>query len=209
MNAYASNGFGVIPFTTIVADPPWRYGTPGKIGASLEHRPNRDLSNVAGSAGSHSRYGSMSQQEIAGLNPPSSDKAHLYLWFTNRFAVEAHAIARAWGFNPITILTWGKVRHADGQPSMKMGRYFRGASEHVLFGVKGALPLTTKEAFPTLYLWPRLPHSEKPQAFYDLVEKVSPGPYLELFARKRRPGWIAWGDQVPSALSPKEPTDGR
>jgi len=181
-------------YAAIVADPPWPYKTPGQIGASLEHRPNRDKTLGAGNAGSRSRYGAMSIEELCAIQPPAADNAHLYLWFTNTFAVEAHAIAKAWGFKPITILTWTKVK-PDGTPSMKMGYYFRGATEHVLFGVRGSLRLRSDRALPTSYLWPRTAHSVKPDQFYALVEEASPGPYLELFARRNRLGWDAWGDQ--------------
>jgi N6-adenosine-specific RNA methylase IME4 len=182
-------------FKTIVADPPWPYKTPGKIGASLEHRPNRDKTLGAGNAGSASRYGAMPISDICALKPPADDDAHLYLWFTNTFAVEAHDIAEAWGFRPMTILTWTKVK-PSGEPSMKMGYYFRGATEHILFAVRGSMRLRAQRALPTAYLWPRTQHSVKPDAFYDLVEECSPGPYLELFARKPRSGWAQWGDQA-------------
>lgn len=186
-------------FKTIVADPPWPYKTPGKIGASLEHRPNRDKTMGAGNAGSASRYGAMPIVDICALLPPVEDDAHLYLWFTNTFAVEAHQIAEAWGFRPMTILTWTKVK-PTGEPSMKMGYYFRGATEHVLFAVRGSMRLQAKRALPTAYLWPRTQHSVKPDAFYDLVEECSPGPYLELFARRPRTGWAQWGDQAQNPI---------
>lgn len=48
------------------------------------------------------------------------------------------------------------------------------------------------------YQWPRGKHSVKPEAFQDIVEQVSPGPYLELFARRKRPGWDVWGKEVES-----------
>lgn len=186
-------------FKTIVADPPWPYKTPGKIGASLEHRPNRDKTLGAGNAGSASRYGAMAITDICALGPPAEDDAHLYLWFTNTFAVEAHEIAKAWGFRPMTILTWTKIK-PTGEPSMKMGYYFRGATEHVLFAVRGSLRLKAKRALPTAYLWPRTTHSVKPDAFYDLVAECSPPDYLEMFARRTRLGWSSWGDQVPGSI---------
>lgn len=190
-------------YATIVADPPWPYKTPGQIGASLEHRPNRDKTLGAGNAGSKDRYGAMSIENICSIQAPIEDNAHLYLWFTNTFAIEAHTIAKAWGFRPMTILTWTKVRQADGQPSMKMGYYFRGATEHVLFAVRGCLRLQSRRALPTGYLWPRELHSVKPEAFYALVEEASPGPYLELFARRNRPGWDAWGNECLSIKLPE------
>jgi N6-adenosine-specific RNA methylase IME4 len=183
-------------FRTIAADPPWPYKTPGQIGASLEHRPNRDKTLGAGNAGSGARYGSMSIEALCALSIPAEENAHLYLWFTNTFAAEAHQIAKAWDFRPMTILTYVKMK-SDCTPSMKMGYYFRGATEHVLFAVRGSLRLRTNKALPTAYLWPRLPHSQKPDQFYSLVEEASPPDYLELFARRTRLGWTGWGNEVP------------
>jgi N6-adenosine-specific RNA methylase IME4 len=139
----------------------------------------------------------MEVAEIAGMPLPDLEpNAHLYLWTTNSFMVAAHEIAASWGFTPKTICTWVKTHHDDsGKASMKTGYYFRGATEHFLFCVRGSLRLNTTEGLPTAYLWPRLPHSVKPEAFYDLVEQASPGPYLELFARRNRLGWDTWGNE--------------
>jgi N6-adenosine-specific RNA methylase IME4 len=139
----------------------------------------------------------MAMNDLLILAPPAADNAHLYLWTTNAFMDEAYDVARAWGFTPKTIGTWVKTHQGDtSRVSMKTGYYFRGATEHFLFCVRGSLPLQTKEALPTAYLWHRLPHSQKPDAFYDLVEIASPGPYLELFARRNRLGWDTWGDEA-------------
>jgi len=123
------------------------------------------------------------------------DNAHLYLWTTNAFMEEAHQVARAWGFKPKTIITWGKVYQVEPtRVSMKTGFYFRGATEHVVFAVRGSLPV--RGTWPTLFLWPRIgKHSKKPEAFIDLVEQASPGPYVELFARRHRLGWDVWGNE--------------
>ena len=181
-------------FQTIVADPPWQYAGGGPKAYAPDGNFEGTLSPSSG-VDSAERYGSMTLPEINALRPPATDNAHLYLWTTNAFMVEAHEVARAWGFEPKTILTWGKVKR-DGTPSMKMGYYFRGATEHVVFAVRGSLRLRAGRALPTLLLWPRIPgHSVKPDAFYDLVEEASPGPYLELFARRERIGWDSWGDQ--------------
>ncbi len=181
-------------YHTIVADPPWEYPSPGAhLRASTGHRPNSH--NTSKGAGSAARYGAMSLKELNAIRVPAQENAHLYLWTTNAFMVEAHHLARTWGFRPITICTWGKVQ-PDGRPSMKTGHYFRGATEHFLFCVRGSMPLLTNEALPTLWLWPRLPHSAKPDAFFDLVEMASPGPYLEMFARRQRLGWDTWGDEA-------------
>jgi N6-adenosine-specific RNA methylase IME4 len=183
-------------YRTIVADPPWPYENPGggKLSASPTHRPNSYDSPLAG-PGSRVRYGALSIADLCELDFPIAADAHLYLWTTNAFMVEAHEIARAWGFAPKTICTWGKVK-PDGTSSMKTGYYFRGATEHVVFGVRGKLPFPDDQPTPTLWLWPRLAHSVKPDAFYDLVERVSPGPYLEVFSRRARLGWDTWGDEA-------------
>ena len=184
----------VIPdggFKTIIAAPPWPYTGRGPA-SSKEHRPN----SYGAAPSSAERYGSMSMAELKGLPVAevAQKQGHLYLWTTNGFLCEAHDLARAWGFVPKTVLTWGKLK-ADGTPSMKTGYYYRGATEHILFATRGNLRLQG-EARPTLYLSRRLPHSVKPDWFYDLVESASPGPYLELFARRNRDNFTVWGNEV-------------
>lgn len=191
-------------FTTIVADPPWPYATPGKgpLQSSKEHRPKSfDYSRDGATAGSgaSSRYGLMTMDAIKalGVQRHAADNAHLYLWTTNGFVVEAHEIARAWGFRPITLITWTKVMKDDPtRASMKTGFYFRGATEHVVFAVRGSLKLQTARGVSTAFMHPRTAHSVKPDAFFSLVEECSPGPYLELFARRPRTGWAVWGNEV-------------
>jgi len=135
----------------------------------------------------------MTMDDLLELRPDADTSAHLYLWTTNAFMEQAHVLARTWGFAPKTICTWVKLT-PDGKASMRTGYYFRGATEHWLFCVRGSLRLLRAD-LPTAYLWPRLPHSVKPDAFYDLVESASPGPYLELFARRQRLGWDTWGNE--------------
>lgn len=184
-------------FRTIVADPPWLYPGPGgHLKSSAKHRPNSSAQNIG--ATSSGRYGAMTMPELHAMDVSAiaEDDAHLYLWTTNKFVPEAFGLCQAWGFRPITLLTWGKVK-ADGSPSMKIGHYYRGATEHVVFGVRGSLGLSGARAYPTLMLWPRTSgHSVKPEQFFSMVEEASPGPYVELFARQQRLGWSSWGDQV-------------
>jgi N6-adenosine-specific RNA methylase IME4 len=152
----------------------------------------------------------MSIDDLCAIGPPATDDAHLYLWTTNAFMREAHVIVDAWGFDVKTICTWVKMSN-EGRPSMKTGYYFRGATEHFLFGVRGSLRLRDGATLPTAYLWPRAAHSVKPEAFYDLVEQASPGPYLELFARRNRLGWDTWGNEcfehVSLASAPSVPRE--
>lgn len=179
-------------FKTIVADPPWPYNDVKGLGNANP----KYWHTVDGNVGSAPRYGAVSICDLKKLPVASitEEDAHLYLWTTNSFLVEAHELAVAWGFSPKTLLTWGKIK-SDETVSMKAGYYFRGATEHVLFAVRGKLKLKGP-CRPTLWLSPRLPHSVKPDWFYALVEEQSPEPRLEMFCRRPREGWSVWGDQV-------------
>lgn len=165
-------------YRTIVADPPWRYEEKLRMGTGAKHK------------GPANQYGCMNYADIRALPVAdlAEDDAHLYLWVTNAFLVEGHDLARAWGFEPRAVLTWTK-------PGIGTGPFFRTNTEHILFGLRGRLALASK-SLPTGFSWPRGAHSAKPDAFYDLVEQASPGPYLEMFARRARLGdWHYWGDQ--------------
>ena len=160
-------------YRTLVADPPWPYDLRAK---DESHR-------------ARVTYPTMSISEL--MNLPvglwAEDASHLYLWTTNAFMVEAHQIAKAWGFEPKTILTWVKGRLDGGRivHHIGMGNYYRNSTEHVLFCVRGSLA-TNNHDLPTAFLAERREHSEKPAAFYDLVAHMSPGPFLDVFARKQR-----------------------
>lgn len=183
-------------YKTIVADPPWQYKGNGPA-SSQSHRPN----SYGASPSSSQRYGSMTIEELKGLpiKNITEEKAHLYLWVTNAFIERGWQLCKDWGFDPKTVVTWGKIK-SDGTPSMKTGYYFRGATEHFIFATKGNLRLKNKVCRPTLYLSPRLPHSVKPDWFYELVQNCSEGNFLELFARKDRKGWDQFGNQAKNSI---------
>lgn len=164
-------------YRTIVADPPWHY-EPGKWVAN-------DRFHNSGMP-----YETMAVGDIKALNIPAATSAHLYLWTTNRYLRDAYDVAEAWGFRFSTLLVWCKPLHGEGP-----GGAFTITSEYVLFCRRGNLPTRSKE-LSTWFEAPRGRHSEKPDAFLDLVEQVSPGPYLELFARRQRLGWDTWGNEA-------------
>jgi N6-adenosine-specific RNA methylase IME4 len=176
----------------VICDPPWRYNVKPPQGGTP--------------------YPTMTQEEL--LNLPvglwAAERAHLYLWTTNSFMVEAHQLARSWGFEPKTIITWIKRRRVVDDNWIGMGFYFRGVTEHILFAVRGNLKLFHCDV-PNIFYSPHTKHSEKPGAFYDLVQHVSPGPYLDVFARKQRFGFDTWGDEAfdfrEYSLWHKEPAD--
>ena len=169
-------------YACILADPPWEYRDRNTRGAAARHYPTLSVEALC-------------RLEVAELAAPD---AHLWLWTTNQMLADGTAtkVARAWGFEPKTVLTWCKAR-PDGRPQIGTGHYLRNATEHVLFCVRGRLPVRVR-SIPTWFMAPRGRHSEKPEVVYRIVEQVSPGPYLELFARRRRPGWHVWGNEVES-----------
>lgn len=163
-------------YSTIVIDPPWDWGDEGDCDQYGRAKPT---------------YSTMSIDEIAALPIPelANNNGHLYLWITNRSLPKGFALLERWGFRYVTMLTWVK-------PSFGMGNYFRGSTEHVLFGVKGSLGLLRSDVGTHFAADRPGPHSGKPDAFYALVESCSPGPWLEMFSRKQRAGWVAWGAEA-------------
>jgi len=132
----------------------------------------------------------MAVQDIKRLPVDSwaEEDSHLYLWTTQRYLPDAFEVLEAWGFSMGAVLVWSKP------PKGVVGTYVSSA-EFVLFGRRGSLA-HKKRHIGTVFEWSRSAHSQKPDAFLDLVESVSPGPYLELFARRQRLGWDTWGDQA-------------
>ncbi len=172
-------------FATILADPPWRFqNRTGKM--APEHRRL-------------TRYGTMASEDIAALpvQSVSMPTAHLYLWVPNALLPEGLHVLNAWGFDYKANIVWHKIRKDGGSDGRGVGFYFRNVTELVLFGVKGKNARTLPPGRRQVnYLASRKrEHSRKPDAFYDIVEACSQGPYLELFARGSRPGWTGWGDQ--------------
>jgi N6-adenosine-specific RNA methylase IME4 len=120
----------------------------------------------------------------------AKDGSHLYLWTTTRFLEPAFTVARAWGFPVSAVLVWCKARRG-----FNVGGTWPSNVEFCLYGRRGSPPATGR-ADSRWFEWPRGEHSAKPEAFYDLVESLSPGPYLELFARRQRLGWDTWGNEA-------------
>jgi len=161
-------------FQTIVIDPPWDWGDEGDVNQFGRAKPD---------------YHTMPIEEIEQLPIAriADSDCHLYLWVTNRSLPKAFRLIEAWGFRYITCLTWVK-------PSIGMGNYFRGSTEHVLFAVKGSQPIRRKD-IGTHFEAPRgEEHSAKPDIFYKIVQECSYGPYIDIFGRKERDGWTVWGE---------------
>jgi N6-adenosine-specific RNA methylase IME4 len=172
-------------YATILADPPWRFSNrTGKM--APEHRRL-------------SRYGTLTLEEILAL--PVADaaeaRAHLYLWVPNALILEGLDVMRRWGFTYKTNLVWHKVRKDGGPDGRGVGFYFRNVTELVLFGVRGSMRTLAPGRRQVNFLkTQKREHSRKPDEFYEIIERCSPGPYLEMFARSARPGWTSWGNEV-------------
>jgi N6-adenosine-specific RNA methylase IME4 len=178
-----------VRYRTIVADPPWVV----RAGPRSLHDPgerSRDLP-----------YPTMTVEQIAALpvRALADDDAHLYLWTVNAYVEAAYQIARAWGFAPSTRLVWTKAPKGRG-----LGGTFATATEYVLFARRGTLAALSRSD-RNWWQWPRGPHSQKPDHFYDTVEQVSPPPYVELFARRHRLGWDVWGNESANTASLEVP----
>jgi N6-adenosine-specific RNA methylase IME4 len=113
----------------------------------------------------------------------AATNAHLYVWTINRYVENTYEIARCWGFEPKTLLVWAKAPMGIGP-----GGAFSITTEYIMFATRGHAK-AQRRWDTTWWSWPRGRHSAKPDAFLDIVEQVSPGPYAELFARAARFGW--------------------
>ena len=165
-------------YNIIYADPPWQYKRNGNHSAE-------------------SKYNVMSLDAIKDLpvNNISEDNSHLYMWVTNPFISEGLEVCKSWGFEYKTLLTWVKT-YKDGSPIMGMGYYFRGATEHIIFGVKGK-KLCNNRNTKNIFFNIQRQHSQKPNCVKDMIVKCSGDlPKIELFAREETDGWDCWGNET-------------
>ena len=165
-------------YRTIVADPPWDMSA---------HKAS--TMNGYETFRSALPYPTLSLDEICALpvETLATPQAHLYLWTTATMLFKSPEVVRSWGFQPKQVLVWAKP--------LGFGRRFRQSCEYILFATRGGPLPVTRHDVGTWFRWPRGEHSVKPDAFLDLVETVSPGPYLEMFARRQRLGWDTWGNE--------------
>ena len=183
-------------FKTILADPPWQFqNRTGKV--APEHKRLN-------------RYPTMKLEKIKAL--PVADVAdensHLYLWVPNALLIEGLSVMEAWGFQYKTNVVWEKIRNDGGPDGRGVGFYFRNVTELLLFGVRGShmRTLAPGRSQVNLIRAKKREHSRKPDEMIELIEKCSPGPYLELFARGQREGWTLWGNQANILYEPDWPT---
>ncbi len=163
----------------LVADPPWRFSDrlPGNGRGAAKH------------------YSTLSQVDILRFPlPPLARDAVLFLWRVSSMQAEALDVARVWGFTVKTELVWRK-QTATGKRHFGMGRIVRAEHETCLVATRGRITPKVRTVRST-FRAPVGRHSEKPERFYELVEELFDGPYVELFARRQRRGWTCMGDEL-------------
>jgi len=179
-------------YSTIYADPPWRFqNRTGKVAPE-----NKKLN----------RYETMDLEAIKNMpvGQIADEKSHLYLWVPNALLPDGLEVMKAWGFEYKGNIVWEKVRK-DGQPDGRgVGFYFRNVTEILLFGVRGANNRTLSPARSQVNLirTQKREHSRKPDEIIPIIESCSSGPFIELFARGDRKGWAMWGNQATADYEP-------
>lgn len=174
-------------YQTIVADPPWEYEP---FAASAATGQDRRKGGVAW-AKKELPYTAMSLDEIAALPIPAlADRdCRLFCWTTSRYLPETFPLLEGWGFTYKQTLVWHK-------PDAYFGGSVAPNAEFLTVATVGKPPcLGRMPSAVVTYAQRQLAHSQKPECWLDLIEQVSPGPYLELFARRARFGWDYWGDE--------------
>ncbi|MFD3431265.1 MT-A70 family methyltransferase [Nocardia fluminea] len=162
-------------YKTILIDAPWDIYQRGSLGAE-QHYPLMSLDRI----------------KALPVGDLAEEDSHLWLWTTNATLRYGYDIMEAYGFTPRSPLTWIK-------PRLQLGRYLRNMTETCLFGTRGRASVNFR-AQPTWFIAPVQEHSHKPEEQFAIIERVSSGPYLELFARRRQPGWDVWGNEVDSDI---------
>ena len=172
-------------FAVLVADPPWRFN------------------DRLGTRGAEHNYPTMSREDLLGFElPPLTDDATLFLWRVASMQQEALDVVRGWGFAPVlSELIWLK-KTTYGKRWFGMGRTVRMEHEVCLIAKRGNPPNLDNAVRSTFetdcdgFEARALAHSAKPDTFYEIVELLRAGPYVELFARRHRAGWTCLGNEL-------------
>lgn len=187
-------------YGTIICDFPWEY-----------RNRRRGENGLNGTAAQHYDPMTVAQGIAMPVGELAAPDAVLLQWVTNPHLEDGLTLGRAWGFKYVTKIPWFKI---DGIPALEDGRvivkpqvgvgfWARGVSEDVLLMKRGA-PTRPVDMFLGI-LSENFGHSRKPDNLYQYAEALA-GPYLELFARRRRPGWDAFGNQVEGSISLPSPS---
>lgn len=168
-------------YKTIYIDPPWKYND------SLDK--TRKL-----------KYELLSIEEISEIpiQKIACNKSHLYMWTVKDFLHDSFHLLEKWEFEFKQVIPWLK-RTRTGKIHFGMGHWFRNSIEYLIFGVKGNLKIKTKSTRNIVFDAPIIDciskgkSTNKPISAYDLIEKESYPPYIEIFATEKRDGWKSFG----------------
>ena len=163
-------------YRIIYADPPWAYN---------------DKQNTEKLGGAKKHYPTMSIKELCDMELPKiEDNAVLFLWVTSPLLEECFDVIRSWGFKYKTSFVWDKVKH-------NMGHYNSVRHEFLLVCTKGSCTPDNTKLYDSVQSIEKTGHSKKPDKFYEIIETLYPyGNKIELFARNKRDGWEAYGNQL-------------
>lgn len=188
-------------YSVIYADPPWKQ----KQGRKLKGYKIVDGKQVFNSVDDKAQdlpYRTMSFADICNLNVKSiaNDNCFLFMWVTNKYLLDAKQVINSWGFKYSTTITWCKQTMGGG-----LGGDFGINCEYLLFARRGK-PKATKKIKSTWFNIKREYEngypcsSRKPHFFRELIESMTDGDKVELFARKRFDGWDAFGDEIAGSI---------
>jgi N6-adenosine-specific RNA methylase IME4 len=182
-------------FPVIYADPAWPWETFGPLG------------RIRSCADHHYGLATIDEIEALPVAPLASNDAALFIWGTWPRLPNVLEVITAWGFTYKTnAFVWIKENGRGGLHT-GMGYYTRSNSEFCLLATKGA-PSRLAEDVHQVVMAPVGAHSEKPEEVRRRIERLFPGPYLELYGRKPIAGWTVWGNEIPkTALAPPTTTE--
>jgi N6-adenosine-specific RNA methylase IME4 len=166
------------PARVLLADPPWQHD------------------DALGKRGAAANYRCMAVDEIARYRlPPLAADCLLLLWRLSSMQEEALFVAKAWGFKVKSEIVWDKLT-STGKPFFGLGRYVRASHETCLVATRGRVKVANR-GIRSRFAEAVTEHSRKPVGMYEIAEALVPGgPYAELFARRRRKGWLCIGDEL-------------
>ena len=163
-------------YHVIAIDPPWAYNEKGGFSSD-----DYDAQNNRGAVD----YPTMTVEQIKKIELPAADHSVLFLWTTHAFLRDSFDIMKEWGFEYKATIVWDKVK-------MGMGRNVRMQVEFCLLGIKGK-PIIQGSSERDIITEPRREHSRKPEAFYEMVERMCIGNKLDYFSRQTRKNWEHYG----------------
>lgn len=172
-------------YGVIYADPPWKYTVWGGAGtdrAAENHYPTMELAGIKG----------LPVERLA------ADDCALFLWAVMPQLPDAFDVIKAWGFEFKTVaFVWVKTTKDEERPATGMGYWTRANAEICILATRGN-PVRLNADVSQVVQTPRREHSRKPDEVAARIERLVPGPYIELFSRRPREGWDMWGNQADS-----------